>query len=135
MSTTSIPIIDAVRARLEANGLRVYVVDVPERPAFPYVVLWAAAGTPSTEVALDGRFTDIDDTLGVTVTAGTPEGAFLLHEQVRGLLADWRATAPRYAPLRLVDSQAVQVDREVTIPDTDRHPAFAVDLYRVTTEN
>ena len=37
----------------------------------------------------------------------------------------------RTVTLEHVEARAVQIDRDVTIPDTNRHPAYGVDLFRL----
>ena len=134
---TSWPHFQAVRSRLETLDYQVYIVDVPERPEFPYILLWGGVGDPSRETNLCEDFTDLDDTMGVTVTAGTPEGCFIVQQRVRNILegVEVDLSVGRSGPLRLVDSQPVQMDRDVTILKTDRNPAFAVDIYSIRTQN
>lgn len=124
--------IAAVKALLAPLGYAVYYVDVPEAPTLPYVLLWGTGGTPGPERPLSGP-TDLTDRLGVTCVAGTPEGVLIVAARVRGVLDGAEPTVTgRRAWLHLWDSRAVQVDRDVTFPGTNRHPAYGVDLYRLT---
>lgn len=122
--------IDAVTALLAPTGYTVYYVDVPEVPTLPYVLLWSSSGRMVSEAICDAR-TVLDEQLGVTTVAGTPEGVLTASAVVRARLDDAQpAITGRRAWLALVDSQPVQVDRQTTIPSTNRHPAYGVDLYR-----
>lgn len=114
-----------------------YFVDVPDAPTYPYVLLWTSAGAPGLETSLCGTNRDLDAVLGVTHVATSPEGALIATERVRGALQPGgdilRLNVPgRAAWLKRFDSRDVQVDRDVTLPASNRHPAFAVDLYRLT---
>ena len=125
--------IDAIQARLAGGGVVSYFGDVPDLPVFPYVLLWSGAGRRRSET-LCGTRDDLSDTLGVTMVAATAPGALIFSETVRALLDDWAPTVPgRHCDeLRSYDSQPVVVDRNITLPDTDRHPAYIVDLYRLS---
>lgn len=122
--------INAVRALLASTGYEVYYVDVPEVPTLPYVLLWSSSGRMTAE-ALCGARDALDEQLGVTTVAGTPDGVLIAQQAVRARLdGSQPMVSSRRAWLDLVDSQQVQVDRQTTIPDTNRHPAYGVDLYR-----
>lgn len=135
--------IAAVRERLEeltfegrAGGDLVYAVDVPEgvAPAFPYFLVWSSTGRLVAGSLRDDRY--LDDRVGVTVVALTPEGVWSAAAKARAALDGWTPTVDGQIvqPLRLVDSQAVQPDRDVTLPNSNRHPYFGVDLYRLVSE-
>lgn len=127
--------IDAIRVLLEPYGKPVHFVDVPEAPTYPYVLLWTSAGRMvSDEVC--GKLDDLNDILGVTIVGATPDAVLVATPRVRSYLMDKQPqVANRHVqPLRLFDSQNVDVDTDVTVPATNRHPAFAVDLYRLISE-
>lgn len=103
----------------------------------PYVLLWASAGVPVEERSECGPGGEFTDALGVTAVAGTPDGVWIVQEAVRGVLSPGGRTTRHDVDgdvmwLALFDSRAVQIDRDVTITGTNRHPAFGVDLYRLT---
>jgi len=124
--------IDAIVTVLAPLGHEVHFVDVPDVPAYPYILLWSSAGVPGREVPLCDQHTDLDTQLGVTMVAATPLGVLRLAGLVRPILDGAPLTVPdRSARLDLVDSRDVQVDRDVTLPQPDRHPAYGVDLYRL----
>lgn len=125
--------IDAVRALLAPAGLDVHFVDVPQKPAYPYVLLWCPPGNVLA-LTLDGIRSALDEDLGVTVADLTPEGVLVNVRNVRALLDDTQpAVAGRVCELHLTPrSQPVTVDRTVELEQSGQHPAYAVDLYRLT---
>lgn len=123
--------IAAVEALLTPLGWATYYVDVPETPATAYILLWGSSGLPSSEQPLRGPV-DLTDGLGVTCVAATPYGVLSMRTAVRGVLDEAHpVVAGRVVTLSLWDSRDTQVDRDVTLPDTGRHPAFGVDVYRL----
>lgn len=128
--------ISAIRALIPA-AYATYFVDVPDAPTYPYVLLWTSAGAPGLETPVCDTNRDLDAVLGVTHVATTPDGALIATERTRAVLQPGggilRLSVPgRAAWLKRFDSRDVQVDRDVTLPASNRHPAFAVDLYRLT---
>lgn len=123
----------AIEAAFAAAGLVSHFVDAPGATP-PYHLLWTGSGTVPAEASVDpaGDFTD---TLGVTSVAGTPKGALIAQREAREALAPFAAgstvVAGRIVWLTLYDSRSVQVDRDVTVTSTNRHPAYAVDMYRL----
>lgn len=132
------PLLDSIRALLATLSpvYPVYFVEVPSTATRPYVLLWAGAGAPGLEESVDGVRADIDAQVGVTCVGDTSEAALAVAAKVRTVLAPggahaivsatgWRAV------LRLTDSRPVTIDTDVTIPNTNRHPSYGVDLYRI----
>ncbi|WP_185972904.1 hypothetical protein [Aeromicrobium piscarium] len=80
---------------------------------------------------LCGTQSDLDDLLGVTCVGVSPEAVWSVSSLVRAALIDKHPQVDgRYvAELRLYDSQNVQADGDVTLPNSNRHPYFGVDLY------
>lgn len=116
---------------LEPLGYTVYDTDVPEQPTFPYIVVWGGESRPHVESPLSDRILGVDDRVGVTIAAGTPEGVRIAHERTRSVLQ------PGGFPievdgfiLKLIDHMPVEVDRKEYITGTNRHPAFCVDIYK-----
>lgn len=120
-------------ALLSTLGWQVYDTDVPDTPKFPYIVVWGGGSRPHVEAPLSSKIMGVQDRLGVTYAAGTPEGARIVSAAARTVLQ------PSGYPLwlngfrlKLTDHQQVQVDADVKLSSTDRHPAFAVDIFEVT---
>lgn len=122
----------AVRAALDAAlTWTVYDTTVPTAPTFPYVLLWGSGGMASTETLAGAA--DLSDRLGVTMAAGTADGVRQVIAATRAVLDGLTLTVEgRHVELHLWDSRAIQVDLGVTIPGTSTHPAFAVDIYTLT---
>lgn len=128
--------IAAIKA-LIPSAYTVYFVDVPSAPTYPYVLLWTSAGSPGLEVSACGTNLDIDAVVGVTHVATNPDAALIVTSKVRAALQPNGRILPltvagRAAWLKFYDAQNVQVDRDVTLPGTNSHPAYAVDMYRLT---
>lgn len=128
-----------MRAHLEAVGAllqprRFYLGDVDGTPQYPYFVIWASVGALE-DISQDGRQDAINDTFGVTGSAATYGDVMDLQRVARSKLIGTRLNVPGWstAELRLVDSQPVQVDRDVRMPN-GRFPSFGVDLYRLISE-
>ena len=121
-------------ALLETLGYDVYDTDVTESsPNFPYLLVWGGNSNPHPEQNLGSQSDGVSDWCGVTVAAGTAAGVRTVHEQVRDLIQ------PNGFPLELAgytlkirEHQRTQVDRDEVITNTNRHPAFCVDIYDVT---
>lgn len=108
-----------------------YFVDVPVTPVLPYYLLWGPAGTLPEELSATGQLaTDFDTDVYVTAVAGTGEGVLTMQAAARSALATVAVTG-RLVVLTLTDSRPLMVDRDVVLPDTDRHPVYGVDVYRL----
>lgn len=125
-------LIRSIQGELATAGYQTYFVDVPSAPVYPYVLLWTGAGAPSREVLADDVW--LRDRLGVTGVALTPFAAVAVMEKTRTVLEKFIPTSDKWNvdPLRLYDSQDVQKDDSVKLPDTNRAVYFGVDLYRLT---
>lgn len=128
---------------LTAQGLDVYLQDAvkyddvgyPTELEYPYLIVWTTSYRPTDEKALDDVADDITATIGITAVATTPQGAAIVAENAKQLLGATkyrRLDVPgRLAYIRWSAFQTAQVDRDVKLPDTNRHPAFQVDIYRL----
>lgn len=127
--------LQAVRAIVASLGYDVHIGDVPSSAAYPYVLLWGSGGR-MTSPTLCGAQDDLNDLFGVTMTATNASAALDMPPMIRTALLGSQLVVPgRFVqPLSLYDSQNVQVDAQVTLPRSNRHPAYVVDLYRVISE-
>lgn len=125
--------LDAITDALEALGWPIHYVDAPEHPTeLPYLVLGSSSGRMFGP-ALCATLTDLDDLVRVMVVHHNPHAVVLAHEQVRAVLDNTHPpVAGRSLTVRLLASEPVAVDRDLTIATTNRHPAYGVDTYRVT---
>ena len=119
---------------LRSLGHKVYDTDVTDSsPAYPYILVWGGNSNPHPEQNLGSQVDGVSDWCGVTIAAGTVAGVRILLNDVRNILQ------PNGFPievaghvLKLREHQRPQVDRDETITNTNRHPAFCVDIYDVT---
>lgn len=135
--------IDAIKAMFAPYGKDVYFADAVKYDAqgnvvpltYPYVLLWSGTGRLISD-EVDGAQDDLNDILGVTTVAASADAVLVATARVRSyLLGKQPVVEGRYVqPLRLIDAQQVTPDRDVTVPGTNRHPSFAVDLYRLISE-
>jgi len=134
----------AVEALLAPWGKQVFYIEAKETTdasgvvtpiSYPYVLLWGSPGLLRAD-EMDGAQDDLNDMLGVTVAALTPDACLKAVDKVRSYLLGKQplANGRHVQPLRLVDSQRVTADQSVTIPATNSHPYFGVDIYRIISE-
>lgn len=123
--------IDAVKSLLAGGGVTAYWVDVAVSPVYPYALLWGPSWGDSAETTLGGCDTDMDRSLMVTCVAANPDVLLTFVDRVKSIMdGSSPLVAGRSTDLRYVRSETTDVDRTVTIPPTNRHPAFAVEAYR-----
>lgn len=108
-------------------------------PPVPYFVLagpsWGApeeAPVCAVDEALDAEFR-------LTAVAANPEAAGILLGRARAVLSPgtgWTRIPyeGRVVMVKFVRSEVLGVDRDVTIPRTNRHPGYGVDTYRLVSE-
>ncbi len=105
-------------------------------PAVPYLVL-GGAWDSGDEAAVCNETDTLDTEFRVTATATTAEGAGVVLDRVRGLLsprAGWSVVpmAGRAASVKRARSEVEpSVDMDLRLPNSNRHPGFAVDSYRL----
>jgi hypothetical protein len=96
-----------------------------------YVVLWTPPHSRDEDEALI-RGSAFTAPLRVTAVAGTLDGVQIMLDRMRPLLDTHTASvAGRHVLLTWDRSETIDLDRTVTIPTTDRHPAFGVDTFTI----
>lgn len=125
--------LDAIMDALLDLGWPVHYVDAPAKPdTLPYLVLGSSSGRMYGP-ALCADLTDLDDLLRVMVVHHNPTAVVVAQGQVRAVLHNTHPpVAGRSVTVRLLGSEPVAVDRDMTIPVTNLHPAYGVDIYRLT---
>lgn len=115
------------------SGLSMTLYDggqVPMEPSFPYAVLFMDTGfEDSTKLCGDSDRADFR--FQVTSVGLTDESAVVVADAARALLLDIRPTVTgrKCGRIRREISIPVRPDKDVTLPDSDRHPMFGVDTY------
>lgn len=128
--------IAAMRATLTAAGLASHYVTVEGAPSYPYVLLSPGISSPHPDAPLCDSFATLAFDILVTAVAGTPDGADIVAARAKAALCPGdRPTAlvvaGRRASIRWERTETAGVDRDVTIPNTKRNPAFRKDSYRI----
>lgn len=102
---------------------------------FPYVVLWGDIGTETTE-ALSGTPDTLELRPRLTYVASGFEQLMWVIDQVRPALSQAVPTVSGWAPSRLTQFSLTdaQTDFDVTIPNTNRNPMFAVDEFVLSSQ-
>lgn len=126
---------DAVKVMLAPMNRQVHFVEASGSPSYPYMILWGLPGQLSAD-AIDGGQRVISDLLRVTHVGATPEAVMELRRLSRPLLMQSRpiVTGRTVHELRMLDATDVMIDRDVNMPQTNRHPAYGVDVYRLISE-
>ena len=128
--------IAALRATLAAAGLTSHYVTVEGSPTYPYVLLSPGLSAPHPDAPLCDSFATLAFDILVTAVAGTPDGADIVAARARAALCPGdRPTilpvAGRRASIKWERMETAGVDRDVTIPNTNRNPAFRKDSFRI----
>lgn len=134
----------ALEAHLAPLGYPVHLLhaegaNTAEVPPVPYLVLrspsWASDRAP---LVSDGG---LDTEVRVTAAASTAEGAMVVLNRVRALLSpDDRPTRVpmqgRFVEIAWARSEVEpQIDTDLRLPNSNRHPGFGVDSYRFTSQS
>jgi hypothetical protein len=119
---------EAIRALLAS--LEFHDGQVPDKPTFPYRVLYLDTGFERSE-KLCATSNRADFRFQITSVALTAQGVAIVADQSRSLLVDARpVVAGRVCgPIRRETSIPVRPDSDVTDPATNLHPMFSVDTY------
>ncbi len=93
-------------------------------------------GTPFEDQPVCGDEADLEYTYRLHSVAGTLDGADIVAEATKlalggstpGTLA---VTGYSSAEIRWLRTETIDVDRDITVPSLNRHPAYRIDSYRV----
>ena len=123
---------DKLRELLEAAGFTVFLFEAPAGLlVYPYVLLWGSPGQAGIEASVQAQ-SDLSDLVGVTMVHTSGRNVLVLVPLVRAVLDGAQFTeGGMLVTVALGPSQTVRADRELTLPDTNAHPMFAVDRYQV----
>jgi len=117
-------------AGLFPPGLKVYVGSVPDKPTYPYAVLWGSLGDETSESLADVP-DEIRIPFRVTYVGLTLASAAWVASKVRPALNRAAPYVSGWITGRMRQSTLmdVQTDRDVTINGTGAHPLYAVDEF------
>lgn len=131
----------ALRERVAALGIDAHIGQVPTGTAAPFASVSAPPHATASPTVAGGPFGVIDsDQVRVRVTdqtasnvsirLGIIRNALCPGEQVGTLTVDGRAVS-----IVWVRSEGAPIiDRDVTLPTTNTHPATGVDTYRIVSQ-
>ena len=136
--------LNALAAHLAALGYPVHLyranppagADEDTVPPVPYLVL-RGAWDSGDEIPLSDATTTLDTEVRVTATATTAEGAGVVLDRVRGLMSprsDWTRVPMEGRVVQVKRARAEiepDVDMDLRLPGSNRHPGFGVDSYRL----
>ena len=111
--------------------------------------LWSYRAAPYVVVSFHDRETgralcDIQDHVDCdvrvkAVAGSTPAGAHIVLDAVKAELSPGGASTPLTVPghsavLKWLRHEVTEVDESVTLTDSNRHPVFGVDTYRLISQ-
>lgn len=103
---------------------------VSDEPPFPYWVLFMGTGIDD-DTKLCGDPDELTLRFQVNSVGMTDDSAVVVVDKTRALLLGVRPVVAGWSchPIRKVTDIPVRPDKDVTIPQTNLHPMFAVDSY------
>lgn len=126
--------LQAVKALLVPLGRPVHLIDATGESSYPYYLVWPSTGAPGLDGRLDEN-ADLSFLIGVTGVGQTVDSAGIVSRNAKVVLGPSKfvplAVADRKAWIRWEGLASANVDRDVTMPGTNTHPAFEAHLYRV----
>lgn len=124
--------IAAVIALIPTDVATLYDGQVPTEPTFPYNVYWSTGGArPSVSQAAE--MSQFDASLYVTTVAATAESARIIQSSVRAALLGVRPVVGGRScwMLSISYSEPIRQDTDVTLPGSNLHPMYGVDVWRL----
>ena len=130
--------VETIKEQVEALGYTVHIDRAPEISK-QYVVLSGPATGRTEQEPLNGARRDTASDLRVTAVVGTTDGVRIMLRRIRDVLSpgmQWQDFAgdAEHVSIRYERSELVGVDDSVVITNTNQHPAYGVDTYRLITE-
>lgn len=109
--------------------IQVYKGVVPDKPVYPYVVIWGDSGREDTE-ALSDDPTTLTLKVYATVAGLSFDSAAITLQRVRTALNRAKPAVPNRVTHRMIQTpqMPIQADLSVTVPGIG-HPFYAVDQY------
>ena len=104
-------------------------------PPVPYLVLRGPSWDTGDEVGVCGGRDQLDTRVNVTAAASTAEGALVVLGRVRDLVGARAVLSVAGRAAQVSDHRSEvnpQIDWDLRLPNSNRHPGFGVDSYRLT---
>jgi hypothetical protein len=125
--------LEAVQALL-APVRQTHLIEAVGTLTYPYFLVWPSTGAPGLDGALDLN-ADLSFLIGVTSVGENPTSAGRVASSGKQVLGPTKfvplTVTGRRASIKWEGFATANVDRDVTLPNTNRHPAFEAHLYRV----
>ncbi|TDE02836.1 hypothetical protein [Jiangella asiatica] len=117
---------------LPPGSIALYDGQVPKEPTFPYVVLWTTPGD-RTAPALSNEHTQFETRLYTTYAGASADAVRFVADKVSGTLLDVRPIVAGRSCWKLATlySEPIRQDSDVTLPGTNLHPMYGVDVWRL----
>lgn len=125
---------EAVKA-LVPSRFTTYLFDTPDKPAYPYVVLWGDAGLHGSDTLCQTP-TELVLNVRATCVGANYESCLIVLAGVREALnrAVPTVAGRKVHELRQEPLLDIRADRDVTVGATGTHPVYAVDGYELRSE-
>ena len=129
--------LDALKARITLVGITPHIGQVPRGTTMPFASLSGPGWDSGDDLAICGPGAELVADVRVLVTHTTESNVYValdkLREELTPNLDPTRLVVPgRYAVVEFLRSEFVMTDRDVTYGETNRHPGYGVDTYRIT---
>ena len=100
----------------------------------PFWSIEAPGWGADPDSALDNHAGAFQVDVRIRAVAGTPKGVGILLDQARASVPGRLTVAGRRAEVQWTRSEFIDLDRDSTIPATNRHPAVGVETYTLTSQ-
>ena len=121
-------------AGLIPDSVKVYLVNVPSRPEYPYVVLWGDLGEETSEALADVP-NEMHIRFRITYVGLTLDQVAWVVSRVRPALNRVKPYVPGWLPGKLRQSPLADIQADTSIKlEGGAHPLFAVDEFALSAD-
>lgn len=129
---------EAVEAALSSLSVTTHLYAAHEISG-QFFVIGGRGDDDGLEEGLCGPDGSIDTEIRLTAVTGTPTGVDIMLGNARDLLSPGKQWTPlivagRSAQIKFERSEFIGIDQSVKFTNSDRHPAWGVDSYRVVSD-
>lgn len=130
--------LEAVETALVSLGVTTHLYAAHEISG-QYFVIGGRGADDGLEDGLCGPDGSIDTEVRLTAVTGTPAGADIMLGNARDILSpgkQWTrlTVAGRSVHIKFERSEFIGIDQSVKFTNSDRHPAWGVDSYRLVSD-